>query len=331
MLKAKTPYSSLRPLTRLVATLTSTLTVVLGVLTYPAAADPFRTTNPREVGEQTEQAFKAMFEQGNYVQAAELLQTAEDNEPLAFALKASLAYMNEDWDVMRDNAQRTLETAEKLLETDPLRGHLYIAAGQFLDGAYTVSTQGVVQATPLVLRKLQQVFSNLNAAENIDPSDPELNLLKGYMDLMLAVNLPFSDPAQAIERLENYAAPVYLAQRGIAIGYRDLDQHEQALAAVDRALEATPENPELFYLKAQILRLMSDDLEGEAQKRLQQESLTLFRQAWELRAQIPESTVDQLEREACRTFQQSRDRDPGACSDRQINWQRTQQATNSNS
>ncbi|GAB4242170.1 MAG: Sll0314/Alr1548 family TPR repeat-containing protein [Elainellaceae cyanobacterium] len=297
------------------------------MLSNSALADPFRATNPREVGDQTEQAFKAMFEQGNYVEATELLQTAEASEPLAHALKASLAYMDEDWDTMSENAQLTLETAEKLLETDPLRGNLYIAAGLFLEGAHTVSTQGIVQSTPTVLRKLQQVFNHLNEAERIDPADPELNLLKGYMDLMLAVNLPFSDPEQAIERLENYAAPSYLAQRGIAIGYRDLEQPDKALAAVDQALQETPNNPELFYLKAQILRLLSDDAEGDAQKRLQGESLGLFRQAWTLRAQMPESTVDQMEREACRTFQQSRDRDPNACGDRQINWQRTQQAS----
>jgi hypothetical protein len=44
--------------------------------------------------------------------------------------------------------------------------------------------------------------------KKVDPNDPELNLITGYMDLMLAVNLPFSDPAQAIERLEKYGSPL---------------------------------------------------------------------------------------------------------------------------
>jgi hypothetical protein len=68
------------------------------------------------------------------------------------------------------------------------------------------------------LSKLQKVFQYLDEAKKIDPKDPELNLLTGYMDLMLAVNLPFSDPAQAVEKLEKYAAPSYLAYRGIAVG-----------------------------------------------------------------------------------------------------------------
>jgi tetratricopeptide (TPR) repeat protein len=69
---------------------------------------------------------------------------------------------------------------------------------------------------------------------------------------MLAVNLPFANADDAIARLENYAAPSYLAYRGIAVGYRDLDNVDQALSAVNRALELTPDNPELFYLKGQI-------------------------------------------------------------------------------
>jgi tetratricopeptide (TPR) repeat protein len=317
-----------QPLKQLVAVTMGALTLTASLLSNPAwAGDPFRVTNPRNVGDQTEAAFKAMFEQGNYVTASELLQTAEPDEPLSYALKASLAYMNEEFDAMGENARLTREKAEQLKEQDPLRGHLYIAAGLFLEGAHSFLTEGAVRSTPAVLGKLQQVFNNLSEAEKIDPNDPELNLLKGYMDLMLSVNLPFANPQEAIQRLETRAAPVYLAQRGIAIGYRDLDQQEQALIAVDRALQETPNNPELLYLKAQILRRQSDEVEGEAQTRLQRQSLNFFRQAWEQRTQLPENTVEQIDREACRTFQYLRDRNPDVCvENHSVNWQRTEQA-----
>ena len=276
----------------------------------PALADPFRTTNPHQIGDKTEQAFKLMFEQGNYRQASQILQTAEANEPLAYAMKAALAYIDRDWDSMGQNARLTHESAEQLLASDPLRGNLYIAVGQFLEGAHSLSTEGTVRATPAILGKLQQIFDSLDKAEKIAPQDPELNLLKGYMDLMLAVNLPFSNPNQAIERLQTYAAPAFLAQRGIAIGYRDLDQPEQALAAVDQAIQATPNNPELFYLKAQILRKQDKA----------QESLHYFRQALALQNQLPAKLTYQIAWEQCRTVNQvrSKDRDCSAVAQRQV-------------
>ncbi len=277
---------------------------------HPASADPFRSSNPRPIGDKTEQAFKLLFEQGNYREAAEVLQTAEANEPLAYAMKAALAYIDRDWDSMGQNARLTRESAEQLLASDPLRGNLYIAAGQFLEGAHTLSTEGTVRATPAILGKLQQIFDSLNKAEKIDPTDPELNLLKGYMDLMLAVNLPFSNPNQAIERLETYAAPSYLAQRGIALGYRDLDQPEPALIAVDQAIQETPNNPELLYLKAQILRKQDKG----------QESLRYFRQALTMQAQLPKNLAYQIAWEQCRTVNQvrSKDRDCSTVAQRQV-------------
>lgn len=294
---------------RLTAVTTSAL-IALATWVSPALADPFRTTNPRQIGSQTEEAFKLLFEQGNYKQAAQVLQTAEAGEPLAYAMKAALAFIDRDWDTMGQNARLTRESAEQLLATDPLRGNLYVAAGQFLEGAHTLSTQGTVRATPAILSKLQQIFDSLEAAERIDPEDPELNLLKGYMDLMLAVNLPFSNPEQAIQRLQTYAGPSYLAQRGIAIAYRDLDKPEQALAAVDSAIQQTPNNPELFYLKAQILRK-----QGKAQ-----ESLRFFRQALAQQAQLPQNLTYQIAWEQCRTINQvrGRNRDCSEVAQRQV-------------
>ncbi len=78
---------------------------------------------------------------------------------------------------------------------------------------YVFQTEGAVSVIP----RLQQVFQYLETAEKVNPTDPELNLLKGYMDLILAVNLPFSSPQEAIQRLETYGSPDYLVDRGIAL------------------------------------------------------------------------------------------------------------------
>lgn len=290
-------------------------------LSSPASADPFRTANPRAVGEKTEAAFKILFQQGNYVQASELLKTAEDTEPLSFALKAALSFVNQDIPAMGQNATLTRTTAEKLVQTDPLRGHLYMAAGHFLEGAYTLSTEGTVRSTPVVLGQLQKVFDNLKEAEKIAPNDPELNLIKGYMDLMLAVNLPFSNPDQAITRLQN-ANPNYLAQRGIAIGYRDLGRSQEGIDTLAPLIQQNPSNPELYYLNAQLLRLKSDKLQGEEQRKVQLESIKSFREAWKRKSTLPNSLVEQLDREGCRTFQSYRGKNPNVCSQNDsINWE----------
>ncbi|HEY9623033.1 MAG TPA: Sll0314/Alr1548 family TPR repeat-containing protein [Crinalium sp.] len=284
-------HTTLR-LKRIAATITGSVAIALSLVSGPAfAGDPFRATNPHAIDDQTEAAFKALFEQGNYVDANRLLSRPNSNEPLAYAIKASLAYLAQDNGALDRNATSTLEAAQRLVQTDPLRGHLYTAVGHFLEGAYALKTQGTLAATPMVLGKLQQVFDELQAAERIAPNDPELNLIKGYMDLMLAVNLPFANPNDAIQRLQSYAAPSYLAQRGIAIGYRDLRQPEQALAAVDRALAETPNNPDLFYLKAQILRNQNKSTE----------SLEFFDRALQLSEQLPQGLVNQIAYEECRT------------------------------
>ncbi|WP_228035163.1 Sll0314/Alr1548 family TPR repeat-containing protein [Oculatella sp. LEGE 06141] len=278
-------------LKRVTAVVMGAVTIAISLLPPPAiAGDPFRASDSRNIDSQTEAAFKAIFEQGNYREAAQLLDTAQTDEPLAYAMKASIAYLNGDNEGLGRNGTLTREAAQRLTQSDPLRGHIYTAAGHFLEGAHTLTTQGTVRATPAVLGKLQQVFNELGEAEKIAPNDPELNLIKGFMDLMLAVNLPFSNPQQAIERLQNYAAPDYLAQRGIAIGYRDLEQPDLALQAVERAIQAAPNNPDLLYLKAQILVLQNRP----------QESLRLFRQALAQREQLPDGLGDQIAYEQCR-------------------------------
>ncbi len=273
-------------------------TLLLSVWVNPSiAADPFRAKEPRKIGDNTEAAFKAVFQQGNYKTAEAYLQqaiTREPNEPLAYAMKASLAYVNQDWSTLETYSKKTLEIAQKQISNDPLRGNLYTAVGHFLEGAVIINREGTVKGAPQALSRLQEVYKYLDQAEAVSADDPELNLLRGYMDLMLAVNLPFANPQQAIQKLEKNAAPQYLVDRGIAYAYRDLKQYNQALNYANRALKATGDNPELHYLKAQILRGQG---KKDKNQQLIQEAVTNFDKALAKRTQLPAGLVKQIERE----------------------------------
>jgi tetratricopeptide (TPR) repeat protein len=273
--------------------------MLVSLLASPSwAKDPFRTSNPKPIGDKTEAAFLSIFKEGNYTAAKSQLTQAEADEPLAYALKAIMAYgaaeggqnraaaLND----VKTLAGQTFESANRL--QDPLRSSLYKAVSRFLEGAYVVGSQGLVRGTPEALTKLQQAFNFLDQAEKVNPQDPELNLIKGYIDLFLSVNinLPLSSPTDAIRRLDQLAQPRYLAQRGLAIGYRDLKQFDQALKAVDQAIAAAPNNPELKYLKAQILVRQGNP----------KAAVPLFEEALKQRSQLLTGTVSQIERELTR-------------------------------
>lgn len=266
------------------------------------AGDPFRTTEPRNIGDNTEAAFKAVFQQGDYPATERYLQQAistEPNEPLAYAMKASLAYANKDLATLDTYSKKTLEAGQKLIATDQLRGNMYTAVGHFLEGAVILTREGTLKGAPQALTRLRQVYQHLDRAEAIAPQDPELNLLKGYMDLMLAVNLPFASPDDAIDRLKTNAAPQYLAERGIALAYRDLKRYPQALEYVNRALNTTSDNPELYYLKAQILRKQGQKDKSQS---LIKEAIANFDKALTKRTQLPATLVRQIERERNNTM-----------------------------
>lgn len=269
--------------------------------THPSfAGDPFRNTNPREINPQTESAFKALFEEGNYPQAKLYLTQAKNspqNDPLLPALRASLAYTEQDWETMETYTKQTLDTARSIASKDPLRSNLYLAVGNFLEGANDYRKKGALAA----LGKLQLVFDYFDKAEKIDKNDPELNLIKGYLNLMLAVNLPFSSPQQAIDNLQTYASPQYLVNRGIAIAYRDLKDYDLALTYVNKSIESTPLNPELYYLKGQILRSKG---EKENSLPLLQEAVKNFDLALAKVNQLPQESVKKpLEREKRKTLE----------------------------
>ena len=255
--------------------------------------DPFRDKNARDIGKYTERAFETVFREGNYKTVAEELQKAEaeePEEPLTYALLASLAYTEKDWTKIKKYALQTLASAQSLSQTDPVRGNLYLAVGHFLDGAYVYETEGALDA----IEKLQLVFKYLDRAEDADPDDPELNLIKGYMDLLLAVNLPFSKPEQAIARFEGYAAPNYLVDRGLAVAYRDLEQYDRALEYANKAIETAPENPEHYYLKGQILRKIGNQEQNVA---ILGEAVENFELALDKSSQLPEFVLKTLNRE----------------------------------
>ncbi|AFY36427.1 Sll0314/Alr1548 family TPR repeat-containing protein [Calothrix sp. PCC 7507] len=277
------------------ATLVSAIAFNLSI-SPSLAGDPFRASEPRKIGDKTEAAFKAIFQQGNYPAAESYLKQAlssEPNEPLAYAMRASLAYTNKDMAALDTYSKKTLETGQKLIASDPLRGNLYTAIGNFLEGSVIITREGANGASK-ALGKLRQVYEYMDKAEAISANDPELNLIKGYMDLLLAVNLPFSNPDQAIERLEKNAAPQYLADRGIALAYRDLKKYSQALDYANRALKSTSDNPEIYYLKAQILQ---EQGKKENSQPLIKEAIANFDKALTKKSQLPTDLVKQIESE----------------------------------
>jgi tetratricopeptide (TPR) repeat protein len=280
-------FSKLKP-----TAVATTVTFLLLFHFNPAiAGDPFRKTDSRAISETTEAAFEEMFIAGDYKQAASILEeTGEEVDPLAYALKASIAYTEEEWEGVKTAAEKTLYYAEEIGESDPLRHHLYLAVGHFLEGSYLFQVEGPFS----VLKKLQKVFRHLELAEKANSDDPELNLIKGYLDLILAVNLPFFEPEHAIARFENYASPPYLVNRGLAIAYRDLEEYEKAKAAVEKAMEVTPENPELHYLKGQILYKLGEETRS---LQLAEQAVKHFDSAIARSERLPNSISHPYERE----------------------------------
>jgi len=284
---------------KLLLSLSCLLTVTLSNLTPALAGDPFRlaSQNPRNIGQKTENAFNAVFKEGNYPLGEQYINQAEQtetNDPLVPALKAALAYLDQDWQTLHNYALKTIDLANNIKANDEVRGNLYLAVGNFLEGTYIFKTDSPLAALP----KVQQVFSYIDKAENVDANDPELNLIKGYMDLNLSLYLPFSSPDQAISQLQSHASPDYLVYRGIAVAYRNLDNLDRALEYANRSLLITPNNPETLYLKGQIIR--KQGLNANSVSLLQQ-ALPILQQALTLKNQLPDGVASDLERETRNT------------------------------
>ena len=261
------------------------------------AKDPFRTVDPRPINANTQAAFEAFFLKGDYKSATTYLQQLDPNEPLSLSMKASLTYTNMLGERDKDKKAAMLEefrgyadqsraAANKLLNTDPLRGNLYLAVSHFFDGVYAFTKEGTVKGTAKVLGELQNIIKYLNEAEAQSPNDPELNLLRGYIDVYTGIYLPFSNPSKGLERLQKFAGPRYLADRGLAMGYLEMKEYDKAMTAVDAAIAAAPDNPELWYLKSRILAKQGKD----------QESIPYLEKAIAKRDQLPISLVREMER-----------------------------------
>jgi tetratricopeptide (TPR) repeat protein len=259
-------------------------------MVFPASGTKVKTVS------NIERAKELLFKEGDYAQARQYLNGAlqtEPNEPLTYAMNTLYPFSLGDFEKVREYGNKTIETAEKLTKTNPLRGNLYQGVGLAIIAAYEIKREngGALGA----LSKLQKVFEYMDKAKKIDPNNPELNLVKGYMDLLLAVNVPFSDTTQAIEQLQN-AEPRYLALRGMYIGYRDLKQYDKAIVAIDAAIQIAPNNPELTYYKAQLLAIRGRDNKNEADLK---KSIQLFETAYEKRSQLLLSTIAQILSERC--------------------------------
>ena len=114
---------------------TVTTSILLNILVNPSfAGDPFRSREPHKIGDRTEAVFNAIFQQGNYPAAKDALQKAvssEPNEPLIYAIQASLAYQNQDQTSLAKYSRKTLETGQNLIASEPLRGKIYTAVGHY--------------------------------------------------------------------------------------------------------------------------------------------------------------------------------------------------------
>lgn len=247
-------------------------------------------------GSNVERAKELMFRDGDYAKARQYLKAAlktEPNEPLTYAMNTLYPFSSGDFEQVREYGDKTTKVAAQLTATNPLRGNLYQGVGLAILGAYEMKKEngGALGA----LSKLQKVFQYMDKAKQSDPNNHELNLVKGYMDLLLAVNVPFSDTTEAIEQLKN-AEPKYLALRGMYIGYRDLKEYDKAIVAINSAIELAPNNPELTYYKAQLLAIRGREKKSDNDLR---KSIQLFESAYQKRNQLLLSTIAQILSERC--------------------------------
>lgn len=279
------------PLQRWTTLATSATVLIASLTAMPAwAADPFRQGNQsRPIKPETTAVFQALFQRGHYTEGRQLLPqalSADKQEPLATTLAGTIAYLDGDMAAVNRYGTQTEQLAASLMLRDPLRGNLYQAVGKAMQAAFDVSDagSGKVLGVPLALLKVQESMQFLERARAVNANDPELNLLQGYIEWALSSNLGLFSPEQARQRLETLAAPNYLSLRGVALVLRDQKKNDAALTAVDQALQTAPDNPELLFLKAQILRSAQRNAEG----------LKVIEQALARQEQLPQPIVREM-------------------------------------
>lgn len=249
--------------------------------TVPAwAADPFRTgKEARSIGPTLQSAFEDFFRHGDYQNAGQKLTKAQlqnPDEPLVYALQAALAYQNGRVDQIVAFAQKTRQTAEALDTKDPCRSHLYRGLAQGLEGSSFFLKDGIL-GLPKAMTYVPSMFLEFNKALELNPNDPETNLFVGYINVLLTKH-------EAALQEFGKSAPPYLALRGQALALRDKKAYPEAYATAEQALAGAPRNPDLHYLKGQILALLDKPAEA----------VESFDRALSLGAQLPEGTRKQL-------------------------------------
>lgn len=286
----------------------SALLLSLGSAAPLLAADPFRSANPA-VGDKTGEAFELIFKDSNYKAAQALLAEAaasETDEPLLHTLQALLYYRDQennggasaDWSPLTRYADQTKAAASSLKGSSSdraqLRGNLYLAMADFLDGAHAINENGPVRGMSTALGKLRGIYGSMRTARAIDQTDPELNLVQGFLDMITSIYLPLSDTQAAIKKLESVRETnpeaAYLADWAMATGYRAMKKNDQALEAINRGLADQPNHAEMSYLKAQILASEGD----------RTAAAPLFRTALQKSETMPDNLVAQIFIEACR-------------------------------
>ena len=260
-----------------------------------SAADPFRSgTGARPMGAALENAFEDFFRTGSYLNSTQKLSEAQaenPREPLVYSLQAALAYFNGQPSQVQVLGQKIQQVAQSLQVKDSARSHLYRGIGEGFEGASLYlkdKNLGIIKALPY----LSSMIFEIDKAHQLAPNDPEINLVSGYVEMVLATQKlkSYSDALSSFRR----AAPAYLAYRGQALVYRDTKNYPQAQTMVGKALKEAPRNPDLFYLKGQILALQKRPVDAVAS----------FDQALALGKQLPESVKKQIRRE--RTVQLSK-------------------------
>ena len=257
---------------RFVSVLALAGVLAVGVALPSYGADPFRTAaqKPRtSIGDKTTKAFELMFRQGNFPEAVKQIDLAlaspQDNrDPLIYAMRASVGFVRENLEEMRQYGAEVRKQANALRRTDRIRFHLYTGVSDLIDAGYIFRTQGIT-SVGRVLPIVNRALDHIRTAQEIDPKDPEVNLIKGFMDILIASALPGSELDSALVSLRDYASPDYLRWRGIAMAYRDAKRNVEALDAINKAIDSASGrtnpppnqvgNPDLSYLKAQILRM----------------------------------------------------------------------------
>ena len=245
------------------------------------AADPFRVgIKARPMGASLQSVFEDFFRYGKYKSSSQKLAKAQaenPNEPLVFTLLAATAYQNQQKDVFLQMVPKIRDASNRIAAKDSARSHLYKGIAQGLQGYFLKDN---VTDLPKTLTYASSMLLEIDKAHSLSPNDPEINLFVGFINMVLGKH---------DEALKNFqkASPPYLALRGKALVYRDTKDYANAQVAVDKAIAVAPQNPELLYLKAQILVLQKNP----------NEAMKYFNQALKLGNELPADTLKQINKE----------------------------------